>query len=402
MRIVISILWLMVACGPLSSLAGRLEIALAASQEKEGAAPDKVYHLQVQLEGVKDGKAVVMTFKGMSPIRDTFTFRESRIDLSLPGNDTVSVSLRIVNEAIGSPTKNLGVYYPNISLLKVPGETAVLKIKLERGKEPVVEWKNGGGVSHDFIRLNQQQPEPAERAYRQLMIDNIIRGGDIREYDREFDAFMQANKRTIMDFIWKNPTSYVTVMNLIDHYIWFDENEIETIYNQFPTALKGSAYGRLLGRKLEAGRPYRTGTLAADFIKKDMQGREISLKDYRGKYVLLDFWGSWCGPCRESHPHLKELYRQYGDRMVFVNVANENVKDLAQARKLWQQAVEEDGLTWTQILNNEGVKEYNLLNLYHINSFPTKILIDPEGRIVARLVGATGDPAEILEKIFGR
>ena len=78
-------------------------------------------------------------------------------------------------------------------------------------------------------------------------------------------------------------------------------------------------------------------------------------------------------------------------------MADENVKDLEQAKKLWKQAVKEDGMTWTQILNNEGKEEQDLLKLYNITSFPTKILIDPEGKVVARLVGATADPEEFLK-----
>lgn len=123
------------------------------------------------------------------------------------------------------------------------------------------------------------------------------------------------------------------------------------------------------------------------------------MKKLKGKYVLLDFWGSWCGPCRASHPHLKELHKNVAGKVVFVNVADENVKDLEQAKKLWKQAVKEDGMTWTQILNNEGKEEQDLLKLYNITSFPTKILIDPEGKVVARLVGATADPEEFLKAL---
>ena len=95
----------------------------------------------------------------------------------------------------------------------------------------------------------------------------------------------------------------------------------------------------------------------------------------------------------------KELNKKYSGKVVFVNVADENVKDLEQAKKLWKQAVKEDGMTWTQILNNEGKEEQDLLKLYNITSFPTKILIDPEGKVVARLVGATADPEEFLKAL---
>ncbi|MDE7375011.1 MAG: TlpA family protein disulfide reductase, partial [Odoribacter sp.] len=205
----------------------------------------------------------------------------------------------------------------------------------------------------------------------------------------------------IMNFIRNNPKSFVSAMNLLEHYAWFDENEIEQIYEQFPASLKMTQYGRVLKRKLDAGRPFRTGTSIQHFTKKDMNGKSVSSARWKGKYVLLDFWGSWCGPCRASHPHLKELYKKYGAKMVFVNVAQENAKDLAKARSLWKQAVAEDGLTWTQVLNNEGFEACNLLELFHISSFPTKILIDPEGRIAGRYVGATTDIDQKLTEVMG-
>ena len=75
------------------------------------------------------------------------------------------------------------------------------------------------------------------------------------------------------------------------------------------------------------------------------------MANLRGKYVLLDFWGSWCGPCRASHPHLKALQAHYGPQgLEVINIAQENGAD---ARKIWLKAVEEDQMTWTQILNNE-------------------------------------------------
>lgn len=361
----------------------------------------KDYTLRAQIDAAESGKVIVMGWGPSGSFRDTVAFSNHRIELDLAAKDTLQVALKLFCEELACPAPGIGTYYPNLDVMLVPGEMAVLNVKAEKGKVPQVEWVRGGEVGHDYYRLQYELADPAEKAYRQLMMDNIVRGGDIRTYEAEFDAFMKANKTSVMDFVRKNSQSYVSALNLLEHYTWFDENEIEQLYEAFPVALKTTACGKILKRKLEAGRPYRVGTLAADFTKKDMNGCTVTLSGLKGKYVLLDFWGSWCGPCRDSHPHLKELYRKYGKKMAFINVANENVRDLDEARRLWKEAVRQDGLTWTQILNNEGVKECNLLSLFAVSSFPTKILIDPKGKIVARYVGSSGDPAEQLKQAFG-
>lgn len=361
----------------------------------------KDYSLRATIPAVEKGKVVVMGWSPQGMLRDTFAFQDHVVALDIARRDTLKVALKLLCDELGCPTPRLGTYYPNVDLMLVPGEFAVVDIVAEKGRVPQMVWKRGGEVAHDYHRLNYEQAAPAEWAYRQLVMDNIIRGGDIREYKTELEDYMAANQKIIVDFVRNNPKSYISVLNLLEHYNWFDENETERLYGQFPEQLKGTPAARYIKNKLDAGRAYRVGTPAPAFSKKDMNGKLITLEQWKGKYVLLDFWGSWCGPCRASHPHLRELYKKYGKRVVFIHVAHENERDLTEARKKWKQAVQEDGLTWTQILNNEEVEDCNLLKLFHINSFPTKVLIDPEGKVAARYVGAMADPAERLQQIFG-
>jgi thiol-disulfide isomerase/thioredoxin len=126
--------------------------------------------------------------------------------------------------------------------------------------------------------------------------------------------------------------------------------------------------------------------------KQDMNGGKIDLKATHAKYVLLDFWGSWCHPCRASHPHLKELYAEYKDKgFEIIGIANEMAKDTAQQVKSWETAVKEVGLTWRQVLNNRNGKQFDAVTAFGITAFPTKILLDSEGNIVATFIGNTSN-----------
>ena len=359
----------------------------------------KEFRLRAKVDAVKKGKVLMSYFYKGKLVQEEYEFDDHVLDIRVAGKDTLSAGIRFLCDELMTPTANGSQQNPHFSFMIVPGEFAVLKLDLEKGKVPVVRWERGGPVSHDFVRLNYDLLTPEEKAYNQLMVDNLIQGGDIRNYPTEFQQSYDANKRKTMEFIRNNPNSYIAIVELAEHYIWFDENETESIYNHFPASLKSNPYGRIIAQRLERGRDFRTGKPAKNFEKKDMNGKTVSLEGLKGKYVLLDFWGSWCGPCRESHPHLKELYEKYKNQVVFINVAQENTKDLNEARKLWETAVKEDGLTWPQILNNEGRERCDMIRLFNISAFPTKILIDPNGIVVARMVGGMIDAGKILEDI---
>ncbi|MCI6412151.1 MAG: thioredoxin domain-containing protein [Butyricimonas virosa] len=359
----------------------------------------KEFRLRAAIDAVKKGKVIVSYFSKEKFVQEEHEFDNHVLDISMAGKDTLSAGVRFLCDELATPTARGTKQNPHFSFMIVPGEFAVLKLGLEKGKVPVVKWERGGSVSRDFVRLNYDLLTPEEAGYNQLMVDNVIQGGDIRDYPREFQRSFDANKRKTMEFIRGNPDSYIALVKLAEHYIWFDENEAEDIYSRFPENLKGNPYGRVIAQRLERSRDFRTGRPAKNFEKKDMNGKTVSLEKLRGKYVLLDFWGSWCGPCRESHPHLKELYEKYKKQVIFINVAQENTRDLNEARKLWKTAVKEDGMTWTQILNNEGRETCDMIRLFNISSFPTKVLIDPNGIVVARMVGGMVDAGEVLEKM---
>jgi thiol-disulfide isomerase/thioredoxin len=173
-------------------------------------------------------------------------------------------------------------------------------------------------------------------------------------------------------------------------------------YNSFTSELKQGMYGRMIDQQMAQEKVSGLGATAIDFTKKDVAGKTIQLSDYKGKYVLLDFWGSWCGPCRAGNPHLKELYAKYKDKgFTIVGIANEQGGSLTDNKISWKKALKEDGLPWQQVLNNEGIEKCDVTKLYNVNAFPTKILLDKNGKIVGRFTGTSigGDKDDLTEKL---
>jgi len=193
-------------------------------------------------------------------------------------------------------------------------------------------------------------------------------------------------------FVAKHPNSFVSVMLLVRLQGDYDAVAYEQAYNKLSDTYKNTYLGRYLGSRISGAKATSEGATAINFTKKDNYGQPFTLSSLKGKYVLLDFWGSWCGPCRASHPHLKEVYAKYKDKgLEIVGVADEKANNLEDAKKAWLKAISDDGIGWIQVLNNYEKASADLAMAYGITGFPTKILLDKDGKVLFKLVGSGGD-----------
>jgi thiol-disulfide isomerase/thioredoxin len=127
-----------------------------------------------------------------------------------------------------------------------------------------------------------------------------------------------------------------------------------------------------------------TGDKASEIHGQLPNGNSFSLEELEGKYVLLDFWGSWCGPCRETHPQMVELYNRFQNQH-FKDSSGFEIVSIAveQNRESWASAIEADGLIWPYQLISLGDFDTPIIKSYHVKQIPTKFLINPKGIIIA-------------------
>lgn len=162
---------------------------------------------------------------------------------------------------------------------------------------------------------------------------------------------------------------------------------VEPLFESLTERLRNSPEGRELRSQIEAMKILKIGGLAPDFVQADTAGVPIKLSDYRGKYVLLDFWASWCGPCRQDNPNLVKAYHKYKDKNFTILGVSLDFK-----KKTWIDAVEKDGLVWTNV-SDLGYFKNEAAVKYAIRAVPQNYLIDPDGRIVA--IGLHGEELEM-------
>jgi len=135
--------------------------------------------------------------------------------------------------------------------------------------------------------------------------------------------------------------------------------------------------------------PLSHGAKAPDVLLPDVNGKNVALSSLRGKYVLLDFWASWCKPCRGENPNIVAAYQKYkGKNFTILSVSLDNNKDA------WQRAIQDDHLEWTQVCDLKGWSSIAAVT-YNVQSIPTNFLIDPQGRIIAN--DLRGD---VLDKVL--
>lgn len=182
-------------------------------------------------------------------------------------------------------------------------------------------------------------------------------------------------------FIKRHPNSYVSLVTLGE----LSTNkkllpEVEALFPVLSNDLKANPIGKKILERISFAKKINVGMMAKDFSQQDAKGKMVKLSNYKGKYVLVDFWASWCLPCREENPNVVAAYHKYKEKgftVLGVSLDDKNGK------AAWLKAIKDDGLAWKQVSDLNGWKN-EVAILYGITSIPANVLIDPAGKIIAK------------------
>lgn len=223
-------------------------------------------------------------------------------------------------------------------------------------------------------------------------------GEQLAPMSREF------NEMTI-DFIRNNSKSFISGILLFSSLPNLKYDEAKSYYDKLSSSYKNTKDGKKLATEIENMKKGAVGSTAESFNTKDINGEPLTLRDFKGKYLLIDFWASWCVPCRKGNPHLLKLYKQFQPKGLEIL----GVSDDDRTESGWRNAVEKDGIgVWRHVLRgleyNEDTQEQinvekDINTNYNIRSLPTKVLVNPSGIIVARYGEGEQDDKKLEEDL---
>lgn len=293
--------------------------------------------------------------------------------------------------------ENVDITYESPSIDSLPSRSFQRKVK---GNVTVK-----GSLTHDLFLSYQEKIKPYRtknseawnkylKVYHIPALDGVFNTREGIALAREMNDAQKEITRIQWDFIRANPKSPVSVdvaQNMV-YSAKFSKAEMENLLQAIDPSLRETAGYKQLQKSLEEIAPIALGEKYKDLELVDENGKTVHLADFvkPGQYNMVEFWASWCGPCRGEIPHLRHVYDAYGEGKDAFNMISVSIDD---KEKDWKQALKEENMKWTQLCDLKGWKG-EVINKYKIQGVPFCLILDKEGRIIDH--GVRGSELDVV------
>jgi peroxiredoxin len=262
------------------------------------------------------------------------------------------------------------------------------KISGTNNNDKFQEYNDGSSVIYKrmiaFQKANQQKFIEARKANDTAVTNSLSKQN--MTFQKDMDKFSET-------FIEKNPTAFLSAL-LLENFIGrqtLEAGKIVKLYNALSSDIKKTKSGVRVGEFTNSQKAVNTGNAAPDFSAPNPEGKMVSLKESLGKVTIIDFWASWCGPCRAENPNVVALYNEFhakGLNIIGVSLDKDADK--------WKEAIAKDKLSWTQV-SNLKFWEDPIAKQYNVKSIPATFILDASGKIVGKDLRGAELKAKIAE-----
>lgn len=347
--------------------------------------------------GSLDGKAILAyALPDGTPFSDTVAMNKGKFTFKGSVPDVVLGSVSLL--PAGEDPLRTNVYVENCPLTMKVNVDKVIDYARYGGKF-LSDVTTTGGPNNEFSDKFQnvrkvvgQRPEFQElaaaleevesmgyadmAAYQQKQAEVQAKFADqIRGF---YDAVAEETKKLIAE----NPDVEAAAYMFNRYYNDAKTEEFEEAFNRYSEKVRGSFLASEAREELAARKATQPGALAPDFTLNDPEGNPVTLSSLRGQYVIVDFWASWCKPCRAGNPAMKELYAKYHDKGLEIIGVSDDTDHNA-----WKQAIEQDQTPWIHVVDEFPVehKPARVGLLYGVHYIPSYFLLDKEGKVIGKM-----------------
>ncbi len=354
------------------------------------------YRISGHLDGIETDSLIVYIQTAnftRAERADTIAMNGGDFGFNLAEDDLRSVVLVAKPQPGKSPFEDGAGY---VDLLMLPGEHVVVNGTVDN-------YTLSGSPFYDELdayRKSIEQPMRQKMDELAAERDAQLKEGDANAaneaYKEKLEALLEERAASMLAYIKDHPDSDVSAYVALGLEGRMDEGEAlltERARNGVMASLAQIIADRQKARaeQAKAAGKIQPGVEAPDFTLNDIDGNPLTLSSLRGKYVVLDFWGSWCGWCIKGFPEMKEAYAKYKDKVEFLGI------DCNDTEQKWKDAVEKNELPWLHVRNADAE---DVTKLYVIQGYPTKMVVDPEGKIAHIIVGESPEFYSCLNKLF--
>ena len=331
-------------------------------------AQDSAFTIKGKLEKIKNGTIYLSIYEDAKTLKDSTTIKNGNFEfsgyvpapffatLTMPEkpNDYFTFYIEPADIVISGRADSLKLL--SIKGSPVNDDDKMLKKRLQT----ISKWESA----------NSRIYEAAYKEKNKRVMDSL---------DEVDNKILLEKRKVVADFVKDNPASMRAAMAIMENFRYYAEaSDVEPLYNYLDEKIKNSPKGKEIKEMIRVYANVAIGKPAPDIIQFTPDSNQLSLSSLKGKYVLVDFWASWCGPCRRENPNIVAAYNQFKDKeFTIFGVSYDSKKDR------WLKAIKDDHLDWYQVSDLQGWKNATS-DQFGIKAIPSNLLLDKDGIIIGK------------------